>query len=168
MTSFRQVSLMGSYIRPEKMVEQGGLLDVFGAFFWDAHECQQRQEHGDECHHCDDEVVHDSKFAWDFGDQEEAEFVSEAVERGCIVIVSPHRGPFSDRLSLCAGFADSIGGVLGSATSGMDGVHTANIALLGQYAASSFVTASDGHGGTLITDPPALAAQTHLTSLFCT
>jgi hypothetical protein len=31
---------------------------------------------------------------------------------------------------------------------------TANIALLGQYMASSFVTASDGHGGTLITDPP--------------
>jgi hypothetical protein len=44
-----------------------------------------------------------------------------------------------------------------------DGVHTADIALLGQYAASSFVTASDGHGGTLITDPLALAAQTQLT-----
>jgi hypothetical protein len=28
------VVLMGSYIRPEKMVEQGGLLNVFGAFFW--------------------------------------------------------------------------------------------------------------------------------------
>jgi hypothetical protein len=35
-----------------------------------------------------------------------------------------------------------------------DGTHLANIALLGQYAAASFVAASDGHGGTLITDPP--------------
>jgi hypothetical protein len=34
-----------------------------------------------------------------------------------------------------------------------DGTHFAQIALLGQYAASSFVTASDGYGGTLITDP---------------
>jgi len=32
-----------------------------------------------------------------------------------------------------------------------DGVHTANIALLGQYMAASFTAASDGHGGTLIT-----------------
>jgi hypothetical protein len=32
-----------------------------------------------------------------------------------------------------------------------DGAHTANIALLGQYAASSFATDSDGHDGTLIT-----------------
>jgi hypothetical protein len=42
-----------------------------------------------------------------------------------------------------------------------DGAH--KIALLGQYAAASFVMASDGHGGTLITDPPELIAQTHLT-----
>jgi hypothetical protein len=32
-----------------------------------------------------------------------------------------------------------------------DGVHTANIQLLGQYTASEFTAASDGHGGTLIT-----------------
>jgi hypothetical protein len=32
-----------------------------------------------------------------------------------------------------------------------DGVHTANIALLGQYTAASFTAASDGHGGTVIT-----------------
>jgi hypothetical protein len=32
-----------------------------------------------------------------------------------------------------------------------DGVHTASIQLLGQYTASEFATASDGHGGTLIT-----------------
>ena len=33
-----------------------------------------------------------------------------------------------------------------------DGTHAASLALLGQYAASSFTMASDGHGGTLI-DP---------------
>jgi hypothetical protein len=35
-----------------------------------------------------------------------------------------------------------------------DGLHAQSVALLGQYMASSFVMASDGHGGTLITDPP--------------
>jgi len=43
-----------------------------------------------------------------------------------------------------------------------DGTHTASIALLGQYMAASFATASDGHGGTLITDPPVAAPQTLL------
>jgi probable HAF family extracellular repeat protein len=43
-----------------------------------------------------------------------------------------------------------------------DGTHTANLALLGQYSATSFTAASDGHGGTLITDP-AVVAQTQLT-----
>jgi hypothetical protein len=36
-----------------------------------------------------------------------------------------------------------------------DGLHAQSVALLGQYMALSFVTASDGHGGTLIHDPPA-------------
>jgi autotransporter passenger strand-loop-strand repeat protein len=36
-----------------------------------------------------------------------------------------------------------------------DGVHTANIALLGQYMASQFHLATDGPAGTLVTDPPA-------------
>jgi len=35
-----------------------------------------------------------------------------------------------------------------------DGLHAISLALLGQYMASSFVTAGDSHGGTLITDPP--------------
>ncbi len=35
-----------------------------------------------------------------------------------------------------------------------DGLHAQTVALLGQYMASSFVMASDGHGGTMITDPP--------------
>jgi len=40
-----------------------------------------------------------------------------------------------------------------------DGSHIANIALLGQYTASSFIMASDGHGGTLISDPPVTQQQ---------
>jgi hypothetical protein len=35
-----------------------------------------------------------------------------------------------------------------------DGTHTANIALLGQYMAGSFVMSADGFGGTHIQDPP--------------
>ncbi len=34
-----------------------------------------------------------------------------------------------------------------------DGTHTANVALLGNYMASTFVTSSDGHGGTSVVDP---------------
>jgi hypothetical protein len=45
-----------------------------------------------------------------------------------------------------SGNADNSGGTL----SVSDGTHMANIALLGSYMASSFVAASDGHGGTLI------------------
>jgi hypothetical protein len=40
-----------------------------------------------------------------------------------------------------------------------DGSHTANIALLGNYLASTFVTSSDGHGGTSVVDPPATFAS---------
>jgi large repetitive protein len=43
-----------------------------------------------------------------------------------------------------------------------DGVHTANLTLLGNYIASSFVAASDGHGGTLVTDPALIAAASPL------
>src|SRR5215470_14456246 len=38
-----------------------------------------------------------------------------------------------------------------------DGVHTANITLLGQYVAGQFTSANDGRGGTLIGDPPVTA-----------
>jgi hypothetical protein len=44
-----------------------------------------------------------------------------------------------------------------------DGSHTANIALLGNYIASTFVTSSDGHGGTSVVDPS--ATETSQTSL---
>lgn len=35
-----------------------------------------------------------------------------------------------------------------------EGALSAKITLLGQYAAGQFHAASDGHGGTLVTDPP--------------
>jgi hypothetical protein len=35
-----------------------------------------------------------------------------------------------------------------------DGTHTAQIALLGQYVTANFHLSDDGHGGTLIVDPP--------------
>jgi hypothetical protein len=44
----------------------------------------------------------------------------------------------------------SFGGTL----SVTDGSHTVNVALLGNYLASTFVASSDGHGGTSIIDPP--------------
>ena len=34
-----------------------------------------------------------------------------------------------------------------------DGTHSANVALLGNYLASTFVTSSDGHGGTAVMNP---------------
>jgi autotransporter passenger strand-loop-strand repeat protein len=40
-----------------------------------------------------------------------------------------------------------------------DGTHTANLTLLGQYSTANFSLASDGHGGTLITDPPGSATS---------
>jgi large repetitive protein len=45
-------------------------------------------------------------------------------------------------------------GNLGGTLSVSDGVHNVSLALLGQYIASSFVTASDGHGGTLVIEQP--------------
>ena len=47
---------------------------------------------------------------------------------------------------------DASGGTL----SVSDGTHSASIALLGNYLASTFTTASDGHGGTAVTDPAVL------------
>jgi len=43
-----------------------------------------------------------------------------------------------------------------------DGTHAANIALLGQYMASHFAMSSDGHGGTLVTDPPPAVLHSQL------
>ena len=54
-----------------------------------------------------------------------------------------------------SGSADHSGGTL----SVSDGTHMANIALLGSYMASSFVAASDGHGGTMISEAAHSASQ---------
>jgi autotransporter passenger strand-loop-strand repeat protein len=43
-----------------------------------------------------------------------------------------------------------------------DGTNTASFTLLGQYMAGNFDLASDGHGGTLVTDPSMLDANSNL------
>jgi hypothetical protein len=53
---------------------------------------------------------------------------------------------------------NSSGGTL----SFTDGTHTAKIALLGNYLASTFVASGDGHGGTSIIDPHAAVNQNGL------
>jgi len=54
--------------------------------------------------------------------------------------------------------ASAAGGIL----SIKDGTHIAKPALLGNYMATSFVTAADGHGGTLVTEAPQTAQQSLL------
>jgi hypothetical protein len=39
-----------------------------------------------------------------------------------------------------------------------DGVHVANLTLLGQYSAANFSISGDGRGGTIVNDVPALEA----------
>ena len=39
-----------------------------------------------------------------------------------------------------------------------DGTHTASIALTGNYSLANFTASSDGHGGTVVVDPPVLPA----------
>ena len=48
------------------------------------------------------------------------------------------------------------GDASGGALTVTDGSHSANIALLGNYLASTFVPTSDGHGGTNVIDPPVI------------
>jgi hypothetical protein len=59
-------------------------------------------------------------------------------------------------------FAYQAGGA-GGTLSVSDGVHTASLALLGQYTAASFALAADGHGGTMITpaEPQPLDLHAH-------
>jgi autotransporter passenger strand-loop-strand repeat protein len=40
-----------------------------------------------------------------------------------------------------------------------NGSHTATLTLLGQYSAANFSLSSDGHGGTIVTDPTPSASQ---------
>jgi hypothetical protein len=60
--------------------------------------------------------------------------------------------------STSVSFVEAAGGTSGTLTV-TDGAHTANITLLGQYMASQFTSASDGHGGTLIGDPSVAAGN---------
>ena len=64
---------------------------------------------------------------------------------------------FSSKTTL--GYLPNAGN-LGGTLNVSDGVHHASLALLGQYMASSFVTASDGHGGTLISEAAQSSNQT--------
>ena len=59
------------------------------------------------------------------------------------------------------GYAENNNNSSGSLTVS-DGVHTANIALLGSYMASSFVKSSDGHGSTLISEAAQMSGQVAL------
>jgi autotransporter passenger strand-loop-strand repeat protein len=60
--------------------------------------------------------------------------------------------------STSVSFTEAAGGTSGTLTV-TDGVHTANITLLGQYMAGQFTSTSDAHGGTLIGDPSVVAAN---------
>ena len=59
--------------------------------------------------------------------------------------------------------ASAAGDTTGGTLTVTDGTHVANIALLGNYMASTFVTASDGHGGTLIAEGAQTAQPSLLT-----
>ena len=59
------------------------------------------------------------------------------------------------------GYAPNAGNTGGTLTV-TAGANSISIALLGNYMASSFALSSDGHGGTLISDPPP-ASQAQLT-----
>ena len=49
---------------------------------------------------------------------------------------------------------ESSGNTSGTLTVSDNAGHTANITLLGNYMASQFNIATDGHGGTIVFDPP--------------
>jgi hypothetical protein len=55
-------------------------------------------------------------------------------------------------------FASATLGYTGNTLSGTltvtDGAQTAKLAMLGSYVAANFSLSNDGHGGTLISDPP--------------
>ena len=94
------------------------------------------------------------------------EIVDPAVPNGGSAQTFPRQGldlpdiAFGAQTTLAyAANANGAGGTLTVS----DGRHAASIALLGNYMAGSFVTAADGHGGTLLTEasqnaqPPLLA-----------
>jgi hypothetical protein len=58
------------------------------------------------------------------------------------------------------GYSENSGNSGGAAPTVVNNVNTANIALLGSYMASSFVTSSDGNGATPISEAAQITAQT--------
>ncbi|MGI8839597.1 MAG: beta strand repeat-containing protein [Caulobacteraceae bacterium] len=84
---------------------------------------------------------------------------------GTIVGFSTAGGTFLDLADIAftgAGEATYAGNKKGGVLTVTDGTHTATIALTGNYLGSTFVAASDGHGGVLIHDPKApTLAPTH-------
>jgi hypothetical protein len=72
---------------------------------------------------------------------------------------APHSGGSIDLSAIGFSANTTLGYSANSDNSGgtltvSDGPHARSLALLGQHMASSFVMGSDGHGGTLNTDPP--------------
>jgi hypothetical protein len=68
----------------------------------------------------------------------------------------PSRSRSQDsRIGLIGRLRTATGGIL----SVKDGTHSAKLAVLGNYIATSFVTAADGHGGTLIGEGSQTANQ---------
>ncbi len=57
-------------------------------------------------------------------------------------------------------FTEAVGNTSGTLTVS-DSAHAANITLLGQYVVGNFTKQSDGHGGTLVGDPPVVAMTDH-------
>ena len=73
------------------------------------------------------------------------------------------QGSLLDLMDIAFGSNTTLGYAANSGNTGgtlSDGTHTANIALLGQYMAGSFVTSADGFGGIIHDPPPAIQAQT--------
>ena len=65
----------------------------------------------------------------------------------------------SETIDLTAvNFASATLGYVGNSLSGTltvtDGTNTARLVMLGSYVAANFHLATDGHGGTLVSDPP--------------
>jgi large repetitive protein len=74
---------------------------------------------------------------------------------------------FIDLVDITAG-ANATIGYTGNNSPGTltvsDGIKTASIALLGNYSLGNFTVSSDGHGGTMVVDPPLPGQQDSLTS----
>ena len=98
--------------------------------------------------------------------QGHVEIVDPAVPNGGNVQTFPMHGidlpdiAFGAQTTLA--YAENAAGTGGTLTVS-DGRHAAAIALLGNYVAGSFVTAADGHGGTLVTEASQASPQPLLT-----